>query len=65
MNSAKYWISDNDYADDDVKVRDHYHITRKYRGSFLRDYNIKIKLNHKIPIVIHNLKNHDSHFIMQ
>ena len=27
--------------------------------------NINIKLNHKIPIVFHNLKNYDSNLIMQ
>ena len=32
-NSTKCWICDNDYIDTDVKVRDHCHITRKYRGS--------------------------------
>ena len=28
-NSAKYWICDNDFVDNDVKVRDHCHITGK------------------------------------
>ena len=28
-NSTKRWIRDNDYADDDVKIRGHCHITRK------------------------------------
>ena len=32
-NSSKCWISDNDYVDSDVKVRDHCHITEKYGGS--------------------------------
>ena len=27
------WIYDNDYIDGDVKVRDHCHITEKYRDS--------------------------------
>ena len=27
---TKCWICDNDYVDNDVKVRDHCHITRKY-----------------------------------
>ena len=31
-NSSKCWICDNDYIDGDVKVRDHCHITGKYRG---------------------------------
>ena len=29
------------------------------------DCHIKVKLNHKIPMVFHNLKNYDLHFIMQ
>ena len=29
-----------------------------------RDCNINIKLNDKIPVVLHNLKNYDSRFIM-
>ena len=31
-NSAKCWICDNVDFDGDVKVRDHCHIARKYRG---------------------------------
>ena len=31
--STKCWIYDHDYIDTDVKVRDHCHITGKYRGS--------------------------------
>ena len=54
-NSIKCWICDNDYIDNDVKVRDHCHITRKYRGSAHRDCNINFKFNHKIPLVFHNL----------
>ena len=64
-NSTKFWICDNDYIDTDVKVRDHYLITGKYRGSTHRDCNINVKLNHKIPVVFHNLKDYDSHLIMQ
>ena len=64
-NSTKCWICDNDYIDNDVKVRDHCHITGKYRVSLHRDCNINVKLNHKIPVTFHNLKNFDSHLIMQ
>ena len=64
-NSTKCWICDNDYIDADVKVTDHCHITGKYRGSAHRDCNINVQLNHKIPAVFHNLKNYDSHLIMQ
>ena len=64
-NSTKCCICDNDYIDNDVKVRDHCHITEKYRGSAHRDCNINFKLNHKIPVVFHNLKKYDSDLIMQ
>ena len=50
-NSTKCWICDSDYVDDDVKVRDHCHVTGKYRGSAYRDSNINVKWNHKIPVV--------------
>ena len=63
-NSTKCWICDNDYIDTDVKVRDHCHITGKYRGSAHRGCNINVKLN-KIRVVFHNLKDYDLNLIMQ
>ena len=55
-NLTKCWICDNVYVVGVVKVRDHCHITGKYRGSSHREYRIKIKLNHKNPALLHNLK---------
>ena len=51
-NSSKYWICDNIYVDGGVKVRDHCHITGKHRSSAHADCNIKVKLNHKIPVAL-------------
>ena len=42
-NSTKCWIYDNSYVDDDVKVRDHCHITGKYRGSLHIYCNANVK----------------------
>ena len=51
-NSTKCCICDNTYVDGDLKVKDHCHITRKYRG-----LHIEIaKLNHETPVVFHNVK---------
>lgn len=48
------------------KVRDHCHITGKFRGASCNkcnlDYNYK---NFKLPVIFHNLKGYDSHFILQ
>ena len=64
-NSSKWCIHDNDYIDGDVKARNYCYITGKYRSSAHRDCIISVKLNHKIPVVFYNLKNYDSHLIMQ
>ena len=64
-NYTKCSTCDNDYVDNDAKVRDHCIITRKYRSSVHKDCNINLTLNHKTPVVFHNLKNYDSHLIMQ
>ena len=63
-NSTKCWVCDNNYIDNDVIVRDHCHVTGRYRGSSHRDCNINVKLNHKILVLFHNLKNYDSRVIM-
>ena len=65
INSTKFWIYDNVDVQDDVNVRDHCYITGKYEDSAHRDFNIKTKLNQKILLAFSNLKNHDSHCIMQ
>ena len=64
-NSTKCWTCNNIYVNGNLKVRDHCHITEKYRGFAHRDCNINIKLNRKSPVVFHNPKNYDSHLIMQ
>ena len=56
------------YTDKDVHVRDHYDITGKFRGSAHQECNLKLRIkpeNLNIPIIFHNLRGYDSHFIMQ
>ena len=61
-------ICNKKYTEKDIRVRDHCHITGKYRGSAHQDCNLKLKINPeeiKIPVIFHNLRGYDSHFIMQ
>ena len=61
-------ICGNRYTDKDVHVRDHCHITGKFRGSAHQECNLKLGMKPediKIPVVFHNLRGYDSHFIMQ
>lgn len=53
------------YDADDVRVRDHSHLTGKYRGSAHKTYNLIYQESRNIPIVFHNLTNYDSHFLMK
>ena len=56
------------YTDKDVRVRDHCHITGKFRGSAHQECNLKLRIkpkNLRIPVVFHNLRGYDCHFIMQ
>ncbi|KAK3778630.1 hypothetical protein RRG08_033410 [Elysia crispata] len=49
-------------------VRDHCHITGKYRGAAHSACNLKLRLSPKtttIPVVFHNLRGYDSHLLMQ
>lgn len=48
----------------EVKVRDHSHLTGKYRGAAHFDCNLKFKEPKIIPIIFHNL-NYDSHFLIE
>ncbi|VDI33244.1 Hypothetical predicted protein [Mytilus galloprovincialis] len=49
----------------DIRVRDHYHVTGKFRGAAHNDCNINYKFTGRIPMVFHNLRGYDSHLIMQ
>ena len=45
------------------KVRDHCHITGKYRGPAHCNCNINMKICKKLPIIFHNLRGYDGHLI--
>ena len=50
---------------DEEPVRDHCHITGKYRGAAHKKCNLNFQITNKIPVIFHNLRGYDSHFIMQ
>ena len=62
------YICNKKYTNEDIRVRDHCHITGKYRGSAHQECNLELRVNpdqSKIPVIFHNLRGYDSHFIMQ
>ena len=49
----------------DKKVRDHGHISRKYRGAAHWSCNSYLRISKKDPVMCHNLKGYDSHLIFK
>ena len=63
-NATYCHICDKELKKD--KVRDHDHISEKYRGAAHSNCNINYSYkNVKIPVVFHNLRGYDGHLIMQ
>ena len=58
------WICEKLIDDDNEKVRDHCHVTGKFRGAAHWSCNINLQLTKKVPIIFHNLRGYDSHLII-
>ena len=58
------WICSK-IIDVDEKVRDHCHISGKYRGPAHWNCNINLKISRKFFVIFHNLKEYDSHLIVK
>ena len=59
------WICNKLFDVADNKVRDHCHVSGKYRGAAHWSCNVNFKMTQKIPVIFHNLKGYDSHLIFK
>ena len=59
------WICGKLIDIDNDKIRDHCHISGKYRGHSHWMCNISLKISKKVPIIFPNLKEYDSHLIFK
>ena len=59
------WICNKLIDLSDEKVRDHCHISGKFRGATYWSCNINLKVTKKVPVIFHNLKGYDSHLIFK
>ena len=63
QQSNRCWICKKVIDNDEKKVRDHCHMTGKFRGAAHQDRNIHFQSTKKVPVVSHNLRGYDSHLI--
>ena len=63
QHSNSCWICGKIINDDDEKVRDHCHITGKFRGAAHWDCDMNFRLSKKISVIFHNLRGCDSHLV--
>ena len=51
--------------EEEVKVRDHCHLTGRYRGAAHNKCNLKYKLPSFYPVIFHNLSGYDTHMFIK
>ena len=60
------WICQKGFnAIDNDEIKDHCHLTGKYRGAAHNKCNVQYKKPKFIPVVFHNLSGHDSHLFIK
>ena len=63
QQSNNCWICKKVIDNEDEKVRDHCHITGRFKGATHWDCNINFQLTEKILVIFHNSTSYDSHLI--
>ena len=63
QSSNTCWIFEQLIYNDDKKVRDHCHITGKFKGTAHCSCNINLQLTKKVPVIFHTLGGYESYLI--
>lgn len=63
--SANCFICNNPFLPLQIKVKDHCHLTGKYRGAAHQECNLNYKIPKFVPIFFHNLSGYDSHLFIK
>ena len=59
------WTYDRLFDVSDNEVRDHCHVTGRYRGAAHWSCNVNFKLTKKVPLIFHNIDGYYSRLIFK
>ena len=62
---TKCWMFNEEFNDEDVKVRDHCHFTGRYRGAAHNSCNLKYRKPNFTPVTFHTLSGYDRHLFIK
>jgi len=63
--ATKCHICDGEFSKADIKVRDHCHLSGKFRGAAHDICNLKYRVPKFYPVVFHNLSGYDTHLFIK
>nr|XP_024218675.1 uncharacterized protein LOC112211371 [Halyomorpha halys] len=63
--SKTCYMCQNVFTENNIKVRDHCHLTGTYLGPSCNNCNLRRVNPSFIPVIMHNLSNYDAHFIVK
>ena len=65
QQSNSCWICKKLINNDDEKLRNHCHVTGKFRDAAHWSCSVNLQLTKKVPVIFHNLRGYDSHLIFR
>lgn len=63
-NAKECYLCRREFHDQQVKVRDHDHVTGKFRGAAHQVCNLLLRRQYKIPVFFHNFRGYDGHLLV-
>ncbi|GFS97367.1 uncharacterized protein NPIL_1401 [Nephila pilipes] len=64
-NAKNCYVCDQTFRENNIKVRDHNHVTQKFNGPCCNSCNLAMKTPKFLPVFFHNLSGYDAHIFIK